>query len=259
MEKLNLKIITVGSRKAPAGWHIFQRTKMQRLYYIKSGTGWMQDEQGNKAPFEAGKIYIHPYNIVADFISDPDDPIDHIYYDFLSTPPIISDAPIIYDLPGSSAAVAIMQATEAVCTELINKGVAGKEDNYVPPYMLNKSSEFGHIFKNLLSITLELLDRQKTIPFSADAFIIDTLEAIRQNYMKPISVNTLAEAAGFEVHHFIRRFKQTMGMTPFAYLRAYRLIKAKELIDNGMPITKAAAYVGYDSPTALSRALKRDG
>ena len=50
-----------------------------------------------------------------------------------------------------------------------------------------------------------------------------------------------------------------MGTTPYAYLRAYRLIKATELIAGGMSIASAAAMVGYESPAALSRALKKEG
>ena len=37
MDELSLKIITVGSRKVPNGWHISRRTKIQRIYYIKGG------------------------------------------------------------------------------------------------------------------------------------------------------------------------------------------------------------------------------
>jgi methylphosphotriester-DNA--protein-cysteine methyltransferase len=50
-----------------------------------------------------------------------------------------------------------------------------------------------------------------------------------------------------------------MGMTPYAYLRAYRLIKAQALIDGGMSIAAASVCVGYESAEALSRALKKDG
>lgn len=259
MEKISLKVIAVGNRKVPKGWHISQRVKMQRLYYIKGGTGAMRDRQGGWIPFEKGKLYVHPYNIPVEFISDPDDPIDHVYYDFISTPPIIANAPIVYKPAPDGAVAALIHATEAFYQQLIEQGAIAPNSGFVTPRNVNKSSEYGRIFRELLSALLAVLSHEKAIPFSDDEVIVDVLEKIRKNYMHPISVNALAAEAGFEVHYFIRRFKQMMGMTPYSYLRAYRLIKARELIDGGMSITNAAARVGYESPTALSRALKRDG
>ena len=259
MEKLSLKIVAVGSRKVPKEWYISQRVKMQRLYYIKGGTGAMRDRQGVWHPFEKGKLYVHPYNLPIEFSSDPDDPLDHVYYDFISTPPIIANAPIVYEPAPDGAVAFLIHATEAFYQQLIEKGAIAPNSGFVSHCKLNKGSEYSHIFRELLSALLAVLSHEKAIPFSDDEVIVNVLEKIRKNYMHPISVNALAAEAGFEVHYFIRRFKLMMGMTPYAYLRAYRLIKARELIDSGMSITNAAARVGYDSPTALSRALKKDG
>ncbi len=95
--------------------------KMQRHYYIKGGIGFMKNARGERIPFEKGKIYIHPHNLKADFISDPEDPIDHIYYDFLSTPPIISGAPLVYNLPPNHTAISLIYAAEVFCSELAQK------------------------------------------------------------------------------------------------------------------------------------------
>ena len=259
MRHISLKILTVGDRKVPEKWHISQRVKMHRLYYIKGGTGWMNDGHGGKIPFEKGKIYIQPYNLEADFVSDPQDPIDHVYYDFLSTPPIISEGPIVYTPSEGSTVEALIRGTECFCRELADKGIISRECNYLPPYMLNKDSKFGLVFRGILSALLTALSLEKALPFAEDMVVVETLDVIRKNYKNAISINRLAADAGFEVHYFIRRFKQIMGTTPYAYLRAYRLIKATELIEGGMSIASAAAMVGYESPAALSRALKKEG
>lgn len=258
MKSVSLKILTVGDRKVPAEWFVSQRVKIQRLYYIKGGTGSMNDSHGGRIPFEKGKIYIQPYNFEAQFTSDPNDPIDHVYYDFLSTPPIISNKPIVYSPQTNSTATSLICATECLCRELTESGVIDKF-GYVPPHLLNKDSKFGHIFRGILSTLLMTLSFEKELPFSEDAMIVEALDTIRKNYMKAVSVSELAAAAGFDVHYFIRRFKSIMGMTPYAYLRSYRLIKAAELIESGMSIAETSERVGYESPTALSRALKKDG
>ena len=114
------------------------------------------------------------------------------------------------------------------------------------------------IFRGILSTLLMTLSFEKEISFSDDTITVNALDTIRKKYMTPLSVSDLASEAGFDVHYFIRRFKQVMGMTPYAYLRSYRLIKAAELIGGGMSITRASEQDGYESPAALSRALKQN-
>ena len=259
MKEIQLKILTAGSCVVPKGWQLSHYVKMQRLYYIKGGKGSMNDGSGVRIPFESGKIYIHPYNLVADYQSDPNDPLDHIYFDFLSTPPIISDTPIVYDLPPDSTAVLLIRSAERLCCDLSEKRSLNGSQAMIPTPLVSKNCAYGQVFHGLLHTLLTILSLEKPIPFSNDMVVIHALETIRHDYMKPISVAGLAADVGFDAHHFIRRFKRVMGMTPYAYLRAYRLIKAQELIDSGMSITAASACVGYESAAALSRALKQDG
>ncbi len=256
MINLNVQIRTLGSRTVTDGWYMKNRVKMQRLYYIKGGKGFMNNGQGEMIPFEKGKIYIQPYNLEANFTSDPNDPIDHIYFDFLTAPPIISDTQIIYDLPVDHTAIFLLYSAESLCSMLAKRGII---KDFVPPHLLNKDEKFAQVFENILSALIMVLTYERPIPFASDTVIINTLEIIKENYMTHLSVNDLAAMAGFEVHHFIRKFKRIMGITPYAYLRSYRLIKAKELMGNGMSLIAASERVGYDSPSALSRALNRDG
>jgi len=68
-------------------------------------------------------------------------------------------------------------------------------------------------------------------------------------------VSDLSTRAGFEQNYFIRRFKNVMGVTPYAYLRSYRLLKARELMAGGCTVARAAELVGYENASSLSRAL----
>ncbi len=231
---------------------------MQRIYYIKGGRGHINTEQGERIPFEAGKIYIQPYNFFADYYSDPADPINHIFFDFLSTPPIISNAPIVYDLAADSTAVSIITATERLLDELVKLGVLQQDMISLSPPLLKKDTAYGKILYGLLGTLLDTLSFVRPIAFSNVKVVLQALETIRHHYMEPLSAQSLAADANFDVHYFIRRFKQVMAVTPYAYLRSYRLIKAKELIDSGMSIVKTCAFVGYQSPAALSRALKQE-
>jgi len=82
------------------------------------------------------------------------------------------------------------------------------------------------------------------------------------DYMKfhlgdEISLNTLAEIAGCTSYHVIRLFKETMGMSPHAYLIQLRLERARKLLDEGNTITDAALNAGFSDQSHLTRRFKK--
>jgi len=52
-------------------------------------------------------------------------------------------------------------------------------------------------------------------------------------------------------------FKSVIGQTPADYLLSWRVSLAQKLMREGRSITLIAAQVGYESPSALSRAFRR--
>lgn len=107
MERLGLEIISADSRKTPAVWHQSSIANMQRLYYIKRGTGYICREDGGRIPFEKNCIYIFPHNLSPNFVAEPSDPVDHIYFAFFSTPPIIAPQPLVYRVAPQSLSRAL--------------------------------------------------------------------------------------------------------------------------------------------------------
>ncbi len=252
MIDISLYIDVVGEGKVPNGWYIRDRIKKQRLYYIRSGNGSFADAAGNRIPFEAGKIYIHPYNIKAEFESDTADPIDHIYFDFISAPPIIADTPLCYDLKIGSAAWYTVKSVEALLNEVGERITCIGHPHRIGPLT---DPDHSGMFAALLKLLLTELSLTAPLPFTTDETVCRTLDYIRDRYSEQITVTALASEAGFEVNYFIRHFKKVMGMTPYAYLRSYRLLKAKTLISQGKSLAEAAALVGYENASSLSRAL----
>ncbi|MBQ8551340.1 MAG: helix-turn-helix transcriptional regulator [Clostridia bacterium] len=244
-----------GCTVVPDGWYIRDRIKKQRLYYIFGGTGSMSDAVGNRIPLERGKIYIHPYNLAAEYESSPSDPIDHLFFDFITTPPLISNAPIIYEVPANSSVMYTLKAAQTVFSEM-GKSMLHVGGNTVSP-RTDGYDGYRHILHALLSLLLEELNNIRALPYSSDTAVCAALETIRRGYAAPLTVTELASAAGFEVNYFIRRFRSVMGVTPYAYLRSYRLLKARELIAGGMTLAHAADAVGYENASSLSRAMKQ--
>lgn len=235
MQHLSLQLSTYGSGTVPIDWTLEKKIEMQRLYYIKSGTGSFQLFDGTRQPFQLNCFYLFPYNFPAIFFSDANDPIDHVYFDFVSMPPFLANIPLCIPAKTKSLAhfAAVLQET-----------------------VLRHNERDYHFGYALLSLALELLNKECTIPFNTDPVVSSALTFIWNSYHLPITISDLALQSHLEVNHFIRRFKSVMGQTPYAYVRTYRLTKAIEYIHSGNSIAQAAEKVGYRNASSLSRALR---
>ncbi len=80
---------------------------------------------------------------------------------------------------------------------------------------------------------------------------------IDSNYMYDISLDQLAEVAGYSKYHFSRIFKQYNSMSYLQYINARRT-KAAEvlLLDSAIPITEVAMRSGFKSLTTFNRIFK---
>jgi AraC-like DNA-binding protein len=71
------------------------------------------------------------------------------------------------------------------------------------------------------------------------------------------TIETLAERAGLSRAAFARRFHQTIGEPPLAYLTRWRMTVAADLLKQGRRIAEVAHIVGYDNEFAFAKAFKR--
>ncbi len=68
----------------------------------------------------------------------------------------------------------------------------------------------------------------------------------------------LALVAGLSLSRFAELFAETVGETPMAYLRRWRLILARRDLAGGARVKAVARRLGYSSPEALSRAFQAE-
>lgn len=242
MEEVSLTIRSADSTKTPDPWQQPCDVNIQRLYYIKGGRGYMVRDDGTKELFQKGCIYIFPHNLKQQFVAEPGDPMDHVYFDFFSTPPIIASQPLLFPVKEDSAVAEAFRFLDRLLRELKWE----KNVDWEQQKQINRAA---------LELILRLLDSEREIPFSRDQTVSRTLEHIHARYSSPLSVEELATEAGFAPNAFIRRFKRVMGQTPYAYIKDYRLMKAMELLSQGVTVARAAELVGYENGSSLSRAL----
>jgi len=86
--------------------------------------------------------------------------------------------------------------------------------------------------------------------------VIDFIEA---NLQESIGLDDLARAAGLSANHFLRVFKLATGETPYHFLRARRLERARQLlVDNPMPLAELALECGFANQAHFTAAFSRE-
>ncbi len=82
-------------------------------------------------------------------------------------------------------------------------------------------------------------------------------EYINNNFMEDISLETIADVAGFSKFHFSRLFRQFTDMSFYDYLNQRRVKEAEKLLLNpSLSITEIALRSGFSSISTFNRVFK---
>lgn len=83
---------------------------------------------------------------------------------------------------------------------------------------------------------------------------------IHSNFDRELNLDELATAACLSKFHFLRLFRQVMGVTPYAYVLDKRVRAAKKLMaDTGLTLEEISQQVGFATRSGLFRQLQRQG
>ena len=86
--------------------------------------------------------------------------------------------------------------------------------------------------------------------------VIDTRHYINNNFDKELNLNLLSYIRFTSKFHLLRLFKKYYGQTPKQYLTDKRIEKSKELLKDGMSVTKTCFDVGFESPSSFCTLFK---
>ena len=102
------------------------------------------------------------------------------------------------------------------------------------------------------------LKLQKGDDFMENKILIDkAIEFIQENPKENLSLECIADHAGFSLTYFDALFKDHTGYTPVEYSRVYKLTRsALELRRTDKTILDIALDYGYSSPESFARAFK---
>ncbi|QRP63063.1 AraC family transcriptional regulator [Rhodanobacter sp. FDAARGOS 1247] len=92
----------------------------------------------------------------------------------------------------------------------------------------------------------------------ADTRLAEAIRQMHENPARPWTVAQLAKAAALSRSAFFERFSRTVGIAPMAYLLAWRMALAKQLLRRREgALTEVAERVGYSSASTFSVAFAR--
>ena len=93
--------------------------------------------------------------------------------------------------------------------------------------------------------------------YSSDTQVEQLLKYINRNLSENLSIDQLAERFFFSKYHMMRKFKNETGYTIHNYITSKRLLMARSLISQGIPVIKAAQASGFHDYTTFVRAYKK--
>jgi len=89
-----------------------------------------------------------------------------------------------------------------------------------------------------------------------DSNIMSSAYILWKNPENNICVQSMADSIYFSKYHYIKRFKQIIGMTPHKFQLQNKVRKAQRLIEDGEPLTSIATGLGFYDQSHFIKCFK---
>lgn len=90
----------------------------------------------------------------------------------------------------------------------------------------------------------ELLEQKEKE--SSHGAIHQAVSMVERRYQEELTLEMAARVCGYNKNYFCRIFKETYGCSFVEYLTRFRMEKAKQLLQGGLPVNQAAGQVGME-------------
>lgn len=217
----------------PVVWTRYQFYLTNRIHYIISGTVYYQE----KRKLKPGYLYIFPADPGFNVTQDPSDPVDHIYFDFLSYEKLFIKDFVEIDV----------SSVPGIKPLLDSAGIT----------LIDRESRF-HLGPVYFELLVSLL--HDYMPFHQYHSPV-TQAAIRCIHAGPVSelsVKGIAGRINVNEDHLIRCFRKDTGFTPHRYISLYKIDIATSMISRGAGMKEIADAIGFSSISAFSTFYKNE-
>ena len=224
----------MGRRICTPGWRVVrQYLRRVSFHYVLKGAGYFR-KGGVTHRVGKGDLFICLPGEPATYWADMEDPYDCAWISFQPTEEVLPylTQPVVR-LPGA-----------ARIFELLAQGKENTEHSWLV---------YGSLYQ-LLSMIAQESNTQRV----RRDYLQETLDHIERYYPEDIQVGQLAQRAGLDRSYFTRIFQRHMGLSPQAYLVAYRLEQAEHLLlSTNLTQKEIGRQVGYQDVSLFSRMFKR--
>ena len=228
----NYSLLSYGRVYNPFNWYYNPLYVVNRIYYIIGGKAFYK----YNTPLKPGHMYI--FKSLPEFRvhQDKHDPVDHVFFDFITYNGFINKEYIEIDVNTDCRLAGLMQAiSEDFKEQPSTNDIAVKYldilFHYLKDYLV-PDNHYSDITKNMLN-------------------------SIHNTPVNEISVQGIANEYRYNVNHIIRVFKKDLGITPNQYIIALKVNLAIAYIEQGLSCTDIAEKLGFGSISAFSYFFKQ--
>lgn len=93
-------------------------------------------------------------------------------------------------------------------------------------------------------------------PLQADQ-ISEAIVYIHEHIDEPIALENTAASCGLSLSRFKSKFKEETGITPRAFINYVKIARAKQLLKQGLSVTKVSDQLSFDTPNYFATLFKR--
>ncbi len=215
----------------PTNWGYYPHYLTNRFYYICSGNVVYK----NKITLKPGYIYLFSADEEFQVVQSQDDPIDHIYFDFISSHSFI-DKELIEINPNDYPRL----------KNVINALTMDYTLSDLP-------ADVAESYLNIILYELREYFVQNRIYCDLTT---DIFRLIHESKASELTVAGIADTLNVNVNHMIRTFKKDTGITPLKYIGLMKSELAISYARKGETLEDIAEKLGYSTVSALSVAFK---
>ena len=153
-----------------------------------------------------------------------------------------------------------------IITDRSNVLYVGKESHSAKKFydlrFYLESEEFYMDVRNssrMISLLAEMAEARLREESEELTFVQNTIEYMQAHLDEKISVEELAKKEYMSKFHFLRMFKESMGISPYGYLISLRMKRARELLRGSeKTVAEISKEVGYGDEKSFIRKFKEE-
>lgn len=270
MEINNMLMLNVGHARHDADWNFADiNSPFTRIYYVTQGTAQVSI-YGSEHTLRPGHLYIIPAFTPH---SDRCDSLFHHFYVHIyedvraGNDDIMGSYDFPFEIPGDRLDRILFETlcehNRAMALRFPDPKLYDNKHSLITCVRLNRERPLYDRLESM-GIVYRLLGRfiRQATPryITSDPRISSALRSInaREADNPGIRVDDLARAACMSTDHFIRLFRQDVGLTPMQYLIDRRMMKARLMLaSESMSIKEIAYRLGYDDISYFARVFRK--